>query len=127
MALAADLHHLFIRGLVHSYELMPQAVGWPRVTELDQVVVSLGGRLFGLAVELAGPALVVTFAVDLVLVLVGRALPQVPVLIVGYPLKVAAGIVAMGILAYGTGSALQWVGRTFSSDGAALLAAFGGA
>ena len=73
----------------------------------------------------AAPALVVTFAVDLVLVLVGRAMPQMPILIVGYPLKVTAGLVAMAILAFGTGSALGWIGRTFSSDGAALLAAFG--
>ena len=125
LILSADLHHAFIRGLVHSYDVLPPAEILPAAHGLDESVMRLGGRIFAVAVELAGPALVVTFAVDLVLVLVGRALPQIPVLMVGYPLKVAAGIVAMVILAFVTGGALRWIGRTFSSEGAALLAAFG--
>lgn len=126
LVLAADLHHLFVRGLVRSYDLLPPAAVLPAADGLDRAVGLLGARLFGVAVQLAGPALVVTFAADLVLILVGRALPQIPVLIVGYPLKVAAGVVALVVLSFATGSAVGWIGRTFSSDGAAILAAFAG-
>lgn len=124
--LAADLHHVFIAGLSDSYRWLPPAVALPSAQHLEQTVGLLGTRLFTVAVELAAPALVVTFAVDLVLVLVGRALPQVQVLTVGYPAKMAAGIVALAVLASATGSAIGWIGRTFASDGAALVAAFAG-
>jgi flagellar biosynthetic protein FliR len=124
LVLAADLHHLFIRALVQSYELLPAATLLPATSGLGEAVIALGGRLFTVAIVLAGPALVVTFAADLVLLLVGRAVPQIPVLMVGYPLKIAAGVVAMVILAFTTGSAVRWIGQTFSHDGAALLAAF---
>jgi len=123
--LSADLHHLFLRGLLHSYELLPPGPALLGVDGLTELVAVLGGRLFTLAVELAAPGLVVTFAVDLVLVLVGKALPQAPTLIVGYPLKIASGIVALGLVALATGSAIGWIGRTFATDGAAMLAAFG--
>jgi flagellar biosynthetic protein FliR len=125
LVLAADLHHLFFIALVRSYEVLPPAALWPQLAALDQSVAHLGTRLFAVSVQLAGPALVVTLASDLVLVLAGRAMPQVPMFMVAYPVKVAAGIVAMAILAAVTGSALRWIGRTFSSDGAAILAALG--
>jgi flagellar biosynthetic protein FliR len=123
--LAANLHHLFIRGLVDSYSLLPPAAALPETSGLEAAVGLLGTRMFTVCVELAAPALVVTFAVDLVLVLVGRALPQVPILLVGYPVKMTAGLVAMVILTVATGSTIGWIGKTFARDGAALLAALG--
>jgi len=126
LILAADLHHLFLRGLVHSYTLLSTEATMLATGGLVDAVIKMGGRLFLVAVELAAPGLVVTFAVDLVLVLVGRAMPQVPVLIVGYPLKVASGLVALLLMSLATGSALGWIGRTLSSDGATLLAALSG-
>ncbi|MBZ5637242.1 MAG: flagellar biosynthetic protein FliR [Acidobacteriia bacterium] len=124
--LAANLHHVFLAGLRDSYQWLPPALSLPSFAHLDQAVSLLGTRLFTVTVELAAPALVVTFAVDLVLVLVGRALPQIQILTVGYPAKMAAGIVALALLASATGSAISWIGRTFSSDGAALVAALAG-
>jgi len=123
--LSANLHHLFLRGLIHSYELLPPGPHLLGVDGLTELVAVLGGRMFTLAVELAAPGLVVTFAVDLVLVLVGKALPQAPTLIVGYPIKIASGIVALALVATATGSAIGWIGRTFATDGAALLSALG--
>lgn len=125
LILAADLHHLFLRGLLHSYELLPPLAALPATEGLPQAVSVMGARLFGISVELAAPALVVSFAADLVLMLVGRAMPQVPVLMVGYPLKVASGLAALVILTMATGAAIGWIGRTFAHDGAALLSALG--
>jgi flagellar biosynthetic protein FliR len=124
LVLASDLHHLFLRGLARSYEILPPAAVLPATEGLADSGAVLGARLFAVAVELAAPALVITFAADLVLVLVGRAMPQMPVLLVGYPLKLVAGLLAMLILAYATGTAIRWIGRTFAADGAALLQTF---
>jgi flagellar biosynthesis protein FliR len=124
--LAADLHHVFLRGLRDSYALLPPAAALPELSGMHEATALLGARLFQIAVELAAPALIVTFAVDLVLILVGRALPQVQVLTVGYPLKMAAGIVGLAVLLSATGTAMGFLGRTFASDASTLLAAFAG-
>lgn len=124
--LAADLHHLFIRAIVASYELLPPAAALPDFGGLDRITSLVGLRLFAVAVELAAPALVVTLAVDLVMAVVGRAMPQAPILLVGYPFKMAAGLVAMAILVTSTGAAVGWIGRTVAADGAAVIAAFAG-
>jgi flagellar biosynthetic protein FliR len=121
--LAADLHHLFILGLKHSYSVLPPAVALPATSGLAEIVAVLGQRVFTIAVELAAPALVVTLAVDLVMALVGRAAPQLQILTVGYPAKMAMGLVAISILAASTGTAIGWIGKTFASDGARILSA----
>jgi len=124
--LAADLHHLFVRGLVDSYALFPPGT-LPELSGLGALTGAFGARVFQIAVELAAPALIVTFAVDLVLVLVGRALPQVQVLTVGYPLKMAAGLVGLAVLLTTTGSALGSLGRTFAADARTMIVALAGA
>jgi flagellar biosynthetic protein FliR len=124
--LAANLHHLFIRGIADSYALFPPAATALAVDTLDGPVMRFGARLFTVAVELAAPALIVTVAVDVVMALVGRAMPQVPILLVGYPFKLAAGLVAMVILVLATGQSLAWIGRTIADDGATLLGALAG-
>jgi flagellar biosynthetic protein FliR len=126
LLLAADLHHVFLRAVVASYELLPPAASLPFLGGLDQTVSHLGVRLFAVAVELAAPALIVTLAVDIVLGLVGRAMPQVPIMLVGYPLKMVAGLAAMALLAQTTGAALGWIGRTLSADAALVLSTLRG-
>jgi flagellar biosynthetic protein FliR len=124
--LAADLHHLFILGIHKSYLLLPPAVDLPAVGSLDNIVGGLGLRMFGIAAELAAPALIVTVSIDLVMVLVGKAMPQVPILFVAYPFKMAAAFVALALLTWAIGSGIGLIGRTMASDGAAVLAAFAG-
>jgi flagellar biosynthetic protein FliR len=123
--LAADLHHMVIHALIESYTVLPPAAALPSFASMDVVTGLLGLRLFTLAAELAAPALIVTISVDLVAALVGRAMPQVPILLVAYPLKLAAGLVAMALLATGTGAAIGWIGRTIVADGRTVIGAMG--
>ncbi len=124
--LAADLHHVFVRAVHASYELLPVAADWPAAAGLATAAGVLGARVFALAVALAGPALVVTLAVDLVLLLAGRAVPQMQILTGGYPVKLAAGLAAMVLLASTLAGAMGSLGRLVASDGAALLSALAG-
>lgn len=124
--LAADLHHLFILGLRSSYDLLPPSMAFPETKGLLGAVGLLGTRVFTVGVELAAPALVVTFAVDLVIALVSRAAPQFQIFSVGFAAKMGMGFVALALLATAVGSAIGWIGRTFASDGARLLAALAG-
>jgi flagellar biosynthetic protein FliR len=124
--LAADLHHLFVRALVASYELLPPGSAWPETAGLLGAAGQLGSRVFALAVALAAPALVVTIAVDLVLLFVGRAVPQMQILTVGYPVKLAAGILAMILLASTLAGSIRALGRVMAADGGLVLAALAG-
>lgn len=124
--LSANLHYMFIRAIVASYDILPPAIAWPSMAGVDRMVGELGLRLFTVAVELAAPALIVTIAVDLIMVLVGKAMPQIPILIVAYPLKMAAGLIAIALLCVAVGNAVDWIGRTMATDGARLAAVFAG-
>lgn len=124
--LAADLHHLLLRGVAASFELAPPASFTLDPSGLDRAVGLLGARMFAIAAQLAGPALVVTFAADLILVLMGRAVPQLQILSVGYPLKMVAGLVALGALAIASGAALGALGRAAAADAVAVFSALSG-
>jgi len=64
--------------------------------------------------------------IDMVMVLVGKAMPQVPILFVAYPFKMVAAFFALGLLVWALGAGIGLIGRTIASDGAAVLAAFAG-
>ncbi len=124
--LAADLHHLIIQAMRASYDLVPTAAALPDLSAFASIASNAGTRLFTIAATLAGPALIVTFSIDLLLAMVGRAMTQVPILLVGYPVKMAGGLLAMGLLATTTGAMLGWIGRTVVSDGMLIVNALAG-
>ena len=96
---AADFHHLLIRAVAHSYTALPPGeVLAGTVLQAGSAGEALGQAFFGLALALAGPALLLTMASDLVLVLAGKAMPQVPILIVAYPIKLGVGMAAIALL-----------------------------
>jgi flagellar biosynthetic protein FliR len=124
--LAADLHHLFIHALRSSYEIVPPAVTMFGFSNLDQSASLLGARLFTIAVQLAAPGLVIAFAMDLLIAIVGRTMSRVPIILVAFPAKLALGIVSMMLLAVILGSAIRSLGRTIASDTAVILSALAG-
>jgi flagellar biosynthetic protein FliR len=91
-----DAHHLFVRGIFASFELAPlgSAVIHPAVAASLAAAV---GKVFVMAVELAGPVLAALFLADVALGLVARTIPQMNVFTVGFPLKIALGLVALGM------------------------------
>ena len=124
--LTSNLHYMVLTGIIRSYELMPPALTFPRFDGLEPFVGAMGIRLFTVSVQLAAPALILTIAMDLVMVLVGKAMPQIPILVVAYPFKLAAGLLSIAVLAMAVGTTMRWIARTMMSDGAALVTAFAG-
>ena len=51
-----------------------------------------GGRYFGLGVQIAAPVLSATLAADMVLGLLGKASPQMPLMLLGPAIKSILGI-----------------------------------
>lgn len=124
--LAADFHHLFLEVLTDSFRALPPAAVLPGTAGLDRAVGLLGTRIFLVAIQLAAPAMVLAFSVDLLLGLVGRAMQRVPILLVGMPVKLFVGLAAMIVVVRMLGSSVGWMGRTFVSDARVLMHALGG-
>jgi flagellar biosynthetic protein FliR len=89
--LALDAHHLVIGATVQSLTALPlgaAALG----PAAAAAVLPLGGRVFSLGLALVLPAVGVLFVTNLLLVIAARAVPQLQLMSVGWPVTVLAGL-----------------------------------
>jgi flagellar biosynthetic protein FliR len=88
---ATNTHHLFIAGLVGSYELIaparPLVVG-----DFATMAVRTLGDAFMLGVQLSAPLLVFALIFNLASGLVGRVMPQFQVFFAAAPLSIILGL-----------------------------------
>ncbi len=87
-------HHIMIRGIADSFTIMP--IG---DLTLDAAVAggvaALFANLFAVAAKVAAPVVAAVFLADVALAVVARAVPQMNVLIAGFPLKLGVGLIGM--------------------------------
>jgi flagellar biosynthetic protein FliR len=98
---ATNTHHLFIAGLVGSYELIAPAR--PLVTgDFVELAIRTVGDAFMLGVQLAAPVLVFALIFNLASGLVGRVMPQFQVFFAAAPLSIILGLsifaLSLGVL-----------------------------
>ena len=92
--LALDGHHYVIRALAASLELVPPGrgtLGGDAAAELSSFAAAGVGR----ALAIGAPAVGILLATSLGLGLLARAVPQMNVFLVGMPIQIAAGILAV--------------------------------
>jgi flagellar biosynthetic protein FliR len=95
--LALDGHLHLLRALSGSFALVPP--GGIRIGgALTGDILTLSGGMFSLAVKIAAPAIAALFMVELTLALMGRAAPQMNLLTLGFPVKIAVGFFFLGIM-----------------------------
>ena len=97
-------------ALVKSYEAIPlgghgQLAGRPHAMAMVAIVAS--AKLIESAIGLCAPAIVALLLADLLLGIVGRAVPQIPLHFVGMPLKALLGVGAVLLVLAGLDMALQ--------------------
>lgn len=94
--LAIDGHHLLIRALMRSFDLVaPLEAHFSN--GLVSTLVSLSSQLFVLAVKISAPAMVALFLANLALGLMARMVPQMNVFMVNVPLTIALGLLVIGL------------------------------
>lgn len=98
---ATNTHHLFIAGLVGSYELISPVR--PLVTgDFVELAIRTLGDSFMLGVQLSAPVLVFALIFNLASGLVGRVMPQFQVFFAAAPLSVILGLsvfaLSLGVL-----------------------------
>ncbi len=92
--LSMNAHHWFIQALVESYDLIvPFTMNQPGA--LATQLISLFGQVFVVGFKLAAPVTLVLVIVDVLFGVIGRAAPQVQILIIGMPLKPLIGFVLL--------------------------------
>jgi len=95
--LLLDGHHLLLTGLAATFG--PAPLGAPFAAGMGPpllLVVQRGGRiLFVLAAQIAAPALTALFLTNFALGLVSRMLPQMNIFLVGLPVNVFVGLLAL--------------------------------
>ncbi|MBA4804283.1 MAG: flagellar type III secretion system protein FliR [Brevundimonas sp.] len=103
LVFATNTHHLFVAGLVGSYDLIAPAR--PLITgDFVSLAVRTVNDAFLLGVQLAAPVLVFGLIFNLAAGLVGRVMPQFQVFFAAAPLSIILGlsIFALGLGVLGT-------------------------
>ncbi len=103
--LAIDGHHQVLLALASSYEYMP--VGGASVGGIEaEVFLELVYGIFGSAVRLAFPFVLVMLVINLILGVIVRFVPQVNVFMIGFILTMGLGMWAMAEMMPSLGTAI---------------------
>ncbi len=94
--LAIDGHHLFLRTMVDSYELIP-----PGLLDLSgpavPYIVELMGYMLILAVRFSAPVLAVLLLSGLILGIMSRVFPQMNVFLLSFPINIGLSFIITGL------------------------------
>jgi flagellar biosynthesis protein FliR len=85
-----------LRAVSNSYAWLPPGAPLQWNAVADWGTKAVGGALTA-AVQLAAPLVLATICVDIVLGLIGKASPQLPVLLVGISVKAVVALVVLGV------------------------------
>lgn len=104
--LGADGHHWLLVATAKSFQTV--APGNFSVSgELVELMIRLSANSIAVGVALAAPAIVVLLSVELALAIMGRAAPQLQIMVLGFPIKIAIGLWLIGASLYFLPGALR--------------------
>jgi flagellar biosynthetic protein FliR len=94
--LAMDAHHWIIRALADSFEIVPlMTAGFSGLVVAN--VARAFGDLFVVAMRIAAPAIAVLMLYNAALGIIAKTVPQINLLIVGFPVRIAIGMMVVGM------------------------------
>ena len=94
--LAIDGHHLLINAVAGSFNVVPigeMTIGAHAADMLVRACVDI----FLIAVKIGSPVIVTLFLTDVALGIIARTVPQMNIFIVGFPIKISAGFIALAV------------------------------
>lgn len=96
-------HLLILESLVESFQVLP--LGYASVSpSLIMLLQALVQQSLALAIQIAAPVLATLAVVGLSLGIAGRAVPQLNILVVGFPVRIAVGLMIFGLAALSMGN-----------------------
>jgi flagellar biosynthetic protein FliR len=120
--LLSNGHHAALSALGWTFDLAPVGQGTlPAVN--PQLVLAMVQAVFVVALRIALPAIAALLLTDVALGLAGRAAPQMQVMVVGMPVKMAVGL---AFLALSTPTSAMLMDAVFRGLGRTVAAPLGG-
>jgi flagellar biosynthetic protein FliR len=93
--LMANGHHYLIQALARSFELVPPG-GFVPHAEVFAKLAKLSSHMFTVALKIAAPVMSSLLLATIALGIVSKTVPQMNILIVGFPLNIGIGLVLLG-------------------------------
>jgi flagellar biosynthetic protein FliR len=94
--LAANGHHLLLRGIVDSFSVIPLGQAHFSIA-LGTKMMALFSQVFFIAFRVGAPVIGALFITNMALGIVARTVPQMNVFIVGMPLNLAVGFLITAV------------------------------
>ncbi len=88
-------HHILLSAIVESFRIINMGNIYLKTGLLDQMINMVSG-LFVLGIKMAAPAMAALLFTSAAFGICAKFVPQMPVLIVAFPLKIAVGLLMFG-------------------------------
>ncbi len=103
-------HHWFFLAISNSFTFLP-ILGVTLKAGIVQEIIRLSAQMLVAGVQIAAPVIAVSIIADVVLGIIGRAAPQINILIIGMPLKTLVGFTCLSFSFY---FLPQFLGKSFT-------------
>lgn len=117
-------HHMLLRALVESFQVVPLADARFSGATTD-LLVSATGRMFVIAVQMSAPVIGALFVTYMALGLIARAVPHMNVFIVSLPVTIGVGLVFLGLSVPNTARVVEVALLQLQRDVMALFSLLG--
>jgi flagellar biosynthetic protein FliR len=94
--LAVNAHHYFLQAVAGSFSVIPP-FHFGLSGSLWSGLLSLTGEMFLLAFQVAAPVVVAVLVTNMALNIVSRTVPQMNILVVGFPVTLSMGFLLMAM------------------------------
>ncbi len=89
-------HHLIITAFVNSYEVIPPA-GVAIQGSVGELMIKYSAYVFVIALKISAPIMISLFLTDIALGTIAKTMPTMNVFFVGFPIKIAMGLLIMAM------------------------------
>ena len=94
--LGVNGHHLFLYGIRESYRIIPPFT-FHFSGELTQQLIALSKDIFIIAIKTGAPVFAMLLMISIGFGLIARTVPQINILIAGFPIKIGMGLIGLGL------------------------------
>lgn len=89
--LSLNGHHIFVTALMESFQIVPLAKDTLSFGGLAEVAVGFQ-NIFVVMIKMSAPIVITLFIVNIAMSIVGRAVPQINVLVTSFPVTIMIGL-----------------------------------
>ena len=89
-------HHYILRGIAKSFSAVPLGQWSVSISFVDHLSIVFGS-IFSTGLRIALPVMSAAFLTKIALAIVARTMPQINIFVVGFPLQISVGFIAMAV------------------------------